>query len=100
MIFSFLSNYLENRPQLKLLIIVLDSRRDLSEEDKLMISWAQSRQKEVLFVLSKSDKLSAKEKNETLRRLASFPASSLLYSIHEGRCRGQLEQIISSHINT
>jgi GTP-binding protein len=102
---QILSNYLENRPQLKLLIIVLDSRRDLSVDDEAMISWALSQQKPMLFILSKSDKLSTAEKKqapirllEALNKLQVPELNYVLYSTHEKACRSQLEQIISLHL--
>ena len=98
-----LSNYLENRPQLALLIFVLDLRRTLSEEDKQMISWASFHQKKMLFVLSKSDKLSSSEKKLAEEALATSIASHLKdkptflsYSIKEPSCRTALRQLITS----
>jgi len=103
---ELLSIYLENRPQLKLVIIVLDARRTLSADDEMMISWALAKQKQMLFVLSKSDKLSRSEKLQApkylvdaLTRLGvSSPISYVLYSINEKHCRAELEQIIFSHL--
>lgn len=104
---ELLSVYLENRPQLKLVVIVLDSRRTLSDDDELMISWAHANQKQMLFVLSKSDKLSQGEKQkapkyllEALSKLAiPEPILHVLYSTHEKLCRSQLEQMIISYLH-
>ena len=60
-----LTQYLEDREQLRLLILVLDIRReDLSEEDLQMIAWAKFYEKKILFLSSKSDKLTSSEKPE------------------------------------
>jgi len=99
-----LANYLENRPQLKLLILILDSRRDLSEDDKMMIEWAKATQKPVLFILSKTDKLNSAEKVRAEKRLIEslsefYPVASIsyvFYSIKDSGCRLLLQNKICS----
>ena len=99
-----LSHYLENRPQLSLLILLLDIRRDPSEEDIQMIQWAQSLGKELLFVFSKKDKLSKSDfKKREAALLASLttclgapPSFYLPYSIKESSCRLLLKNVITT----
>lgn len=99
-----LSNYLENRSQLKLLILVLDIRRELSLEDEQMIAWAQRLNKPLLFVFSKTDKLSSSEQKRAeshlLQSLSSLlpeePFSYVPYSIKESSCRVLLKNLISA----
>lgn len=105
---EILANYLEDRPQLKLLILVLDSRRDLSDEDTAMIAWAQSQQKKLLFVFSKTDKLNSSEKKQseirilqTLSQLCPGQSISYIpYSIKDNPCRLILQNKISSLLST
>ncbi len=97
-----LSNYLENRPQLKLLILLLDIRRDISEDDRQMIYWADSQEKQILFVFSKTDKLTASAKKiaeeKLLNSLLNLPLQRaffhLSYSIKENPCRLLLKNLI------
>jgi GTP-binding protein len=103
-----LSNYLENRPQLSLLILMLDLRRDISDDDMQMISWAKSLGKQILFVFSKYDKFTKIDrKNAENRLLASLtdllqeePALYLSYSIKENQCRLLLKNLIISALDT
>lgn len=103
-----LSLYLENRPQLKLLILLLDLRRDLSEDDIQMIEWACFHKKKILFVFSKSDKLSKSEKlraeQKLLTVLKSLTAEEsplyVSYSIKENQCRLHLKDLIITYLNT
>ena len=105
---EILANYLEDRPQLKLLILVLDSRRDLSDEDTAMIAWAQSQQKKLLFIFSKTDKLNSSEKKQSeiriLQALSELcpgqPISYIPYSIKDNPCRLTLQNKISSLLST
>jgi len=91
-----LTNYLEHREQLSLLLILLDLRRDHpSKEDIAMISWAKNRQKRLLFVFTKQDKLSTSEKlhaEQTLLHalrtlLPEYPYQHLCYSIKDNSCK-------------
>lgn len=99
-----LANYLEFRPHLSLLILVLDSRRDLSEEDEQMILWAKSQNKELFFIFSKIDKLNKAEKAQAEKRLVSSlssicegtPISYLCYSIKDSQCKVFLQNKLSS----
>lgn len=103
-----LSTYLENRSQLKLLILILDIRRELSEEDVQMIQWALFHKKKLLFVFSKTDKFTKSEKKLAEERLLgelkklvpeeSFPYLS--YSIKENPCRLLLKELIKNSLNS
>ena len=101
-----LSHYLESRDSLITLILVLDLRRDLSPEDKQMIDWAILKQKKLIFVFSKHDKLTDTEKKKAEARLlesltafpVSFPISYLSYSIKDSQCRMFLKNKILSSL--
>lgn len=101
-----LSNYLENRPQLNLLILLLDIRRDLSEDDRQMIYWADSQNKKILFVFSKTDKLTNAAKklaeDRLLQSLLNLPLQRsflhLSYSIKDNPCRLLLKNLILSSL--
>lgn len=100
-----LSLYLENRPQLKVLILVLDLRRDLSDEDKQMIEWARFHEKNILFVFSKADKFTASQKKpaekklfESLKEFLQTDFHSLSYSIKDNQCRLPLRDFITQSL--
>ncbi len=60
-------DYLRQRKNLCLVVLVLDVRRDVSEEDIALAGWLRRHDIDLLAVLTKSDKVS---KEEAKRRLA------------------------------
>lgn len=77
-----IQEYLDNRPTLKLILFLFDIRRLPGEEDKLFLEWAASRQKAVILVLTKVDKVTLNERNINTRKiLAAFNCENL-YHIH------------------
>ena len=89
----WIGKYLKERG-LKLILFLLDSRRELTEEDRQFLEWAFYEKIPLLLVLTKGDKLSQKEKHAAFKRieneksLSGFPP--LLYSVKEGKCRQAL----------
>jgi len=89
----WIDKYLKERG-LKLILFLLDSRRELTEEDRQFLEWAFYEKIPLLLVLTKGDKLSQKEKHAAFKRieneksLSGFPL--LLYSVKEGKCRQAL----------
>ena len=53
--------YLRNRPNLRLVIVLLDSRRTPSEGDLQLIKWLKATGNDYVTVVTKSDKLSRNE---------------------------------------
>lgn len=93
---EYLEKYLNIRP-IKALIFLIDSRRELTDDDLTFLEWAQYKQVPILVILTKSDKLNRNEQQKALSRLkeglSRFPP--LLYSIKEGKCRESLIHMIS-----
>jgi len=58
---ELITEYIETRESLRALAIVHDIRRDIQEEEKLLVQWASQRGLDALLLLTKSDKL---KKNE------------------------------------
>ena len=89
----WIDKYLKERG-LKLILFLIDARREISEEDKQFIIWAKHHHMPLLLILTKGDKLSQKEQHAMRKRLehekilSGFPP--LLYSIKEGKCREAL----------
>lgn len=63
---SVLSSYLTERESLFGLVLVMDSRRPLTSLDRQMLDWFCPSGKPVHVLLTKSDKLSRNEANQTL----------------------------------
>lgn len=104
---SHLSNYLDSRKQLVLILLILDIRRELSEEDKRFIEWAQFHKRPLCFIFSKADKLTTAQRLQSEKALTemirSFYQDSffahLSYSIKETPCRLFLKQQIESFLS-
>ncbi len=84
--------YFTQRKSLKLILLLVDSRRSLTEEDAQVIRWALHHQKALLLVFTKSDTLTAQEKARMTEKIASFQPTviSMYYSIKEGTSRDVL----------
>jgi GTP-binding protein len=67
-----LDAYLRTRQSLKLLLILLDSRHKPSKEDLELILWAQKYNKPFLIVLTKFDKLRAKERKPQKEKIVGL----------------------------
>lgn len=95
---EMIDHYLENREELRLLLLLLDSRRELTEEDHIFIKWASFHQKPLLLIFTKADKLkdSEKQKNSLAaltsikNQIHSAPVHFLHYSIKDPRGRMEL----------
>lgn len=64
-----LSTYLSERISLKGLVLVMDSRHPLTPLDRQMLDWFCPTGKPVHVLLTKSDKLSRNEANQTLMKI-------------------------------
>lgn len=66
---TVLSRYLSERISLKGLVLVMDSRHPLTPLDRQMLDWFVPTGKPVHVLLTKSDKLSRNEANQTLMKV-------------------------------
>ena len=64
---TLLGPYLQTREQLKGLVIIMDSRRPLTDMDWQMLEWFAPTGREIHVLLSKADKLSRQEQTKVLR---------------------------------
>ena len=87
-----IDTYFTQRKSLKIILLLVDSRRDLTEEDIQVIKWALHHRKALLLIFTKSDTLTAQEKTKVTEKIASFhpTVSSMYYSIKEGKSRDVL----------
>lgn len=87
-----IDDYFTHRTSLSLILLLVDGRRDLIEEDLEIIKWALHHQKPLLLIFTKSDTLSKQEKMVMEKKIASFhpTVTSMYYSIKDGKSRALL----------
>ncbi|ADR18793.1 ribosome biogenesis GTP-binding protein YihA/YsxC [Calditerrivibrio nitroreducens] len=68
-----IENYLKFRNNLKLVVFILDIRRDPDEQDEVMFKWLKAYNKDFVMLLTKSDKLSNNEIAKRLKELYLHP---------------------------
>jgi GTP-binding protein len=66
---GMVETYLRNRPNLKAVVVIVDIRRDLGEEDREFIKWLEQEGKNVVPVLTKVDKLTRSERDLRVRQM-------------------------------
>jgi GTP-binding protein len=100
---ELVGGYLEQRNSLTGLLLIVDARRGLSDDDRGLIGWASGRGRRVHVLLSKSDKLSRTEARRVLGQVrGELPgeASAQLFSAvsKEGVEEGQqaLEALLAN----
>ena len=71
-----IETYLRERPTLRLVVLILDCRRDPSGEDLQLLDWLRHYGIACLPVMTKIDKLSRNELTERLRVIAAVLATS------------------------
>jgi GTP-binding protein len=64
---ALLSDYLQSRAQLRGMVLMMDSRRPLTDLDRLMIDWFAPTGKPIHTLLTKCDKLTRQESINALR---------------------------------
>jgi GTP-binding protein len=92
-------SYLLERPQLRLVILMVDSRHGATALDLQMKEWLLANQKQFLAVASKADKLKASERTATLRALEKDFASPLAFSSKTGEGVALLWRGIQESLN-
>jgi GTP-binding protein len=101
---GMIDHYLQNRPTLRLILFLMDSRRDPTEEDSALIKWASFHDKPILLVFTKADKMTESQKRgkilSSLNSLKNFfhsvPVHFLHYSIKDPRARMELIEKINA----
>lgn len=98
-------SYLNNRENLKLVCILIDSRHDPMETDLSLIEYCENNKKPYLIVLTKCDKLKEKAVSERKQQLdglisnCKFAIDVLPYSSMTDLGRKELMGIIKKHTN-
>lgn len=92
-------SYLSDRPWLKLVVLIVDSRHGPTALDLQMKDWLGASQKQFLAVASKADKLKASERVRTLRALEKNFESPLTFSSKTGEGVAALWRGIRDSLN-
>lgn len=100
-----IETYLRERPNLVLVIVILDIRRELSENDSILIEWLRFHRINHVFVLTKADKLSKNEVRKRQRIMreklgVSRGVSPFLFSAETGEGKEMLWGEISNYLTT
>jgi GTP-binding protein len=101
-----LDGYLRTRKPLKLLIILLDCRHKPSKEDIELILWAKAYNKPFIIILTKYDKLRAKERKSQKEKVISILCEQthldsiqpLVYSVKNLQMRQVLINTINQYL--
>ena len=78
----------EGRPSLRAAVLLQDLRRDISDDETLLIEWLHERGIPVLLAITKVDKLKPMRRAARLRELAAsldLPASHVIATSSEAR---------------
>ena len=90
-----IDDYLNRRPSLRLILLLIDSRREVSEEDLSLIQWASAKKIPLLALLTKTDKLTPAElKSQMLKAAAALGFEPIPCSIQNAASRQFLEKRI------
>lgn len=91
--------YLTERKELVLVILILDIRRDPSTDDLSLMQWLQVRRKPFMIVLTKADKVSrgrAKVRVDGIRKSLGMPPERIiLFSAETGEGKSDIWKAIS-----
>ena len=79
---SMMESYFDNNNELKLVLILLDARRELSEDDQEIINFVKESNVSYFIVVTKYDKVNQKEKATLNKRLANegFDKEQIFYT--------------------
>lgn len=63
---SMVENYLQDRPQLSLMLLIMDIRRDVTDDETMLIKLAETKLVPIYIILSKADKYKEVKKKVNL----------------------------------
>lgn len=66
---EMINHYLENREQLKLIFLLVDSRHLPTEDDLMMLEWIEHYGIDYYVIATKTDKLKPSQRNEQLEKI-------------------------------
>lgn len=100
---EMIEGYIEKRDSLKVILMLLDCRRNPSEQDIQFFEWIQHLGTPVILVFTKADKLSrgalAKSVQKNITTLGAKDIPRVLYSAPKNQGRNQLIREIKEVLN-
>ena len=70
---NMVENYFQDRSQLKLMLLIMDVRRDLTDDENMLIKLAEAKEIPIYIVLNKIDKFKdAKKKINTIKNASGI----------------------------
>jgi GTP-binding protein len=75
-----IDTYINTRAMLRLIVLLVDSRRGFNKEDLVLMDWAEHKQIPLLLIFTKTDKLSAHEKTALLKKHPGAVAYSIMHN--------------------
>lgn len=88
---TMIENYLSMREELVGLVLVMDSRREWTEDEELLKAYTDSRGLPMAVVLTKSDKLTRNEINQAVARIKRAAATEAVFMTSALKNIGQEE---------
>jgi GTP-binding protein len=86
--------YINNRPTLKLILLLIDSRREVNQEDQSLIDWAAHKQIRLVLIFTKTDKLSNSEKAALVKKYPDAIPYSVMNQSSRYLVEKRIEQIL------
>ncbi|HSX26320.1 MAG TPA: ribosome biogenesis GTP-binding protein YihA/YsxC [Chlamydiales bacterium] len=86
--------YLNHRSTLKLILLLIDCRREMGEEDRLLIDWAAHKKIPLLVILTKTDKLSPIEVEAQMQKTPQAIPYSIKLAASRQLLSKRIEQIL------
>lgn len=98
---SLIDGYLEARENLKLVILIIDSRRDPMADERLFVDWLKLKEISFKIVLTKTDKLKLgkKARSQSVWKKFLEVEDALLFSALTGEGKSGVWQVIDQHLN-
>jgi GTP-binding protein len=77
-----IQGYLKEREALKLILFLIDIRREPNDEDRQMVEWVAQNGKSMILVLTKIDKVKANEKEANTRKILKLLQAENIHYVH------------------
>ena len=99
---ELIQKYFAGRASLRGVVLIVDARRGLADQDRQLIDWIETAPRAVHVLLTKEDKLTRNESRQalaTINRELAGRATAQLFSAHTGTgletARGRLKQLLA-----
>jgi len=100
---QLMEHYFNVRESLVGLILIVDSRRGLGEQDAVMLEWLLARDRQAHVLLSKSDKLNRRDSlrvlQETKEACADTAVTTQLFSAHGKKGIEEVQAVMDKWLN-